>query len=162
MTSRMPMRLPRALLAVGLATLLPFLFCAGAVLATTDTRSAGWMTALLGYAAVVLALYGGVHWGFLLAAAEPRPSDRLRLALGVVPALIGWAALLITLVLPNEVGLGVLIVGYAAFALSESRLYSADLLPSGYMWLRWGHTLAVVTVLVALLVLRLLGAHIVV
>lgn len=156
------MRLPRALLAASLATLLPLVFCAVAVLATADSRAAGWMAALLGYGAVVLALFGGVHWGFLLFATEPRRIDRLRLALGVVPGLIGWAALLITLVLPNEIGLGVLIVGYAAFALSETRLYHAELLPSGYMWMRWAHTLVVVTVLVALLVLRLLGAHIVV
>jgi hypothetical protein len=155
------MHLPRALLAAGLATLLPFVLCAVAVLATTDARADGWMAALLGYGAVVLALFGGVHWGFLLVGTEPRPIDRLRLALGVVPGLIGWAALLIMLVLPNEIGLGVLIVGYAAFALSETRLYHAELLPRGYMWMRWGHTLVVVTVLVALLVLRLLGAHIV-
>jgi hypothetical protein len=160
MTLAMPMRLPRALLAASLATLLPFIFCAGAVLATTDTRAAGWMAALLAYGAVILALFGGAHWGFLLSS-EPRPVDRVRLALGVVPGLIGWAALLITLVLPAEVGLAVLIVGYAAFALSETRLYHDELLPSGYMWMRWGHTLAVVTVLVALLMLRLLGAHII-
>lgn len=156
------MRLPRALLAVVLATLLPFVFCAVAVLTTTDSRAGGWMAALLAYGAVVLALFGGVHWGSLLFAAEPRPADRLRLALGVAPALVGWATLLVTLVLPPEVGLGVLIAGYAAFALGETRLYHAALLPGGYMWLRWGHTLAVVTILAALLVLRLLGAHIVV
>jgi len=156
------MRLPRALLAVALATLIPFLFCAGAVLASEEARAAGWMTALLSYGALVLALFGGVHWGFLLLGGEPRADDRLRLALGVVPALVGWAALLVTLVLPNEIGLGVLIAGYAAFALSETRLYHAQLLSRGYMWLRWGHTLVVVTILAALLVLRLLGAHIVV
>jgi hypothetical protein len=156
------MRLSRALLAVALATLLPFLFCAVAVLDSTDARAAGWMTALLGYGAVVLALFGGVHWGLLLFAAEPRPADRLRLVLGVVPALVGWAALLVTIIFPGVVALGLLIVGYAAFALSETRLYHAGLLSRGYMWLRWGHTLAVVTVLVALLALRLLGAHIVV
>jgi hypothetical protein len=154
-------RLPRTVVGVAFATLLPFLFCAGAVLATTDSRAAGWMAALLAYGAVVLALFGGVHWGSLLFAAEPRPAGRLRLALGVVPALVGWATLLITLVLPGEVGLCLLIVGYAAFAFSETRLYQAELLSRDYMWLRWGHTLAVVTVLAALLALRLLGAHLV-
>jgi hypothetical protein len=155
------MRLSRGILAVGIATLLPLLFCAGAVLATTDGQSLGWMTALLSYGAVLLAMYGGVHWGFLLASPEARPADRLRLAFGVMPALVGWAALLVTLILPTEVGLGVLIVGFAGFALSETRVYHDQLLPAGYMWLRWGHTLAVVAVLVALLVLRLLGAHII-
>lgn len=161
MTPDMPARLPPSILAVGIATLLPLLFCAGAVLATSDSQSLGWMTALLSYGAVMLALYGGVHWGFLLSSPEPRPAGRLRLALGVVPALFGWAALLVTLILPAEVGLGVLIVGFAGFALSETRVYHDQLLPSGYMWLRWGHTLAVVAVLVALLVLRLLGARII-
>jgi hypothetical protein len=156
------MRLPRSVLAIGIATLLPLLFCAGAALATTDNQSLGWMTALLSYGAVLLAMYGGVHWGFLLASPEARPAaDRLRLALGVVPALFGWAALLVTLILPTDVGLGVLIVGFAAFALSETRVYHDQLLPAGYMWLRWGHTLVVVAVLVVLLVLRLLGARII-
>jgi hypothetical protein len=155
------MRLSRGILAVGIATLLPLLLCASAVLATTESQSLGWMTALLSYGAVLLALFGGVHWGFLLSSAEARPADRLRLALGVVPALFGWAALLVTLILPPEVGVGVLIVGFAAFALSETRVYHDQLLPAGYMWLRWGHTLVVVAVLVALLVLRLVGARII-
>jgi hypothetical protein len=155
------MRLPRSVLAIGIATLLPLLFCAGAVLATPDSQSLGWMTALLSYGAVLLAMYGGVHWGFLLSSAEPGPADRLRLALGVAPALFGWAALLVTQVLPPEVGLGVLIVGFAGFALSETRVYHDGLLTAGYMWLRWGHTLVVVAVLVLLLVLRLLGARII-
>lgn len=157
----MPTRLPAAVLALGLASLLPFVFCGVAVLAMPDARADAWMQALLGYGAVVLALFGGVHWGFALAAADVTPRDRLRVALGVVPALIGWAALLVTLVLPADVGLGVLITGFAITVLSEARLYRGGLVPSGYMWLRWAHSIAAVAILTGLLVLRLLGARII-
>ena len=36
-----------------------------------------------------------------------------------------------------------------------------ELLPGGYLWLRWALSVVVVTILVAVLLLRLLGAHIV-
>jgi hypothetical protein len=152
----MPTRLPSAALALGLAGLVPFVLCAIAALSMPDARTAGWITALLGYGAVTLALLGGVHWGLVLAQPEAGPKDRLRLALGVLPSLIGWAALLVTLVLPLEVGLAVLIAGFAATVLAEARLQRGGLVPSGYMWLRWAQSLVVVAILVTVLTLRLL------
>jgi len=51
--------------------------------------------ALVGYAAVVLAFLGAVHWGFVLLAPSMRPRlIRQALAWGVVPSLLGWLALL--------------------------------------------------------------------
>src|ERR1700678_2441350 len=99
----MAQRLPPTAVALGVAGLAPLLLCAIAALAVPDPRSAAWMAALLGYGAVALGLLGGVHWGLVLRAPEAGPRDRLRLALGVLPALIGWAALLVTLVLPSEI-----------------------------------------------------------
>jgi len=152
----MPKRLPPVALAVALAGLVPFIICAIAALSTSGDRAAGWITALLGYSAVTLAMLGGVHWGLVLAAPEPGPKDRLRLALGVLPSLIGWAALLLAPVLPSEVALAVLIAGFAATVLTEARLQRAGLMPSGYMWLRWACSLVVVAILVTVLTLRLL------
>jgi hypothetical protein len=152
----MPARLPPTALALGLAGLIPFLLCAIAALSMPDARAVGWITALLAYGAVTLAMLGGVHWGLVLAAPEAGPRDPLRLALGVLPSLIGWAALLVPLVLPIEVGLAVLIAGFAATVLTEAHLRRGGLVPSGYMWLRWGYSLVVVAVLVTLLTMRLL------
>jgi hypothetical protein len=157
----MAQRLPPTAVALGIAGLAPFLLCGIAALSVPDTRATAWIVALLGYGAVTLGLLGGVHWGLVLGAPEPAPRDRLRLALGVLPSLIGWAALLVTLVLPPEVGLGVLIAGFVAMVLTEARLARDDLVPAGYMWLRWGLSIAVVVILVTLLALRLLGARIV-
>jgi hypothetical protein len=43
--------------------------------------------------------------------------------------------------------------------LAEQRLYRQQLMPAGYLWLRWGLSFVVITLLAIVLVLRLLGAH---
>jgi hypothetical protein len=152
----MPQRLPRTAIALGIAALAPFVLCAIAALSASDGRAEVWIAALLGYGAVTLGLLGGVHWGLVLGAPEPGPRDWLRLALGLLPALIGWLALLVTLVLRAEFGLGVLTIGFAATILTEARLKRDGLVPPGYLWLRWGQSLVVVAILVTVLTMRLL------
>ena len=56
--------------------------------------------------------------------------------------------------------LAILIAGFAATVLTETQLRQKQLLPDGYLWLRWGLSLVVVAVLTTVLVLRLIGAHI--
>src|SRR5579872_4190612 len=97
----MPPRLPATALAIGLAGLVPFIGLGIAALATPDpVATQRWLLALVGYGALVLAFLGGVHWGFVLHPQLPADlpadarGDATRLGLGVLPSLIGWAALL--------------------------------------------------------------------
>jgi hypothetical protein len=165
----MSRRLPAAAIALGLAGLVPFVGLGIAALATRDEVEAGhYLQALVAYGAVVLAFLGGVHWGFVLhPAALPEGMsaderrDATRLGLGVLPSLIGFAALLTPLLAIPEIGLAVLIVGYLATTLTESRLRQGDQVPAGYMALRWGLSIVVLIVLVTVLALRLIGAKII-
>ena len=161
-------RLPTTALILGLAGLLPFIALALAALSSaSDTDTQRYLLALVAYGAVVLAFLGGVHWGFVLHpaalpegmdAAERR--DAARLGLGVLPSLIGWAALMTPLLGIPEIGLAVLIVGYIATIVTESQLRRRALVPGGYMAMRWGLSIVVLLVLITTLTLRLIGAKI--
>ena len=144
--------LPALAVLLGIGGLLAFIACG--VLAVTPSGERG-AQALAAYGAVILAFLGGVHWGFAL----PEPSgrgERLRLSLGVLPSLAGWVALLLTLAVNAEAGLGLLLIGFVATTLVEARGADAGLVPLGYMRLRYGLSALVVTVLTVVLVLRLL------
>jgi hypothetical protein len=118
------------------------------------------LSALMAYSAVILAFLGGVHWGLALDVEQPRRIARLQLILGVVPSLIGWGALLLAMAFPPEAGLALLIFGFIVTLFAEVRAGRAGRLPQSYIWLRWGLSVVVVAVLVTVLVLRLLGAHV--
>jgi hypothetical protein len=165
----MQSRLPPAAIGLGIAGLVPFIGLGIAALATSDDVAAQRiLLALVAYGAVILAFLGGVHWGFVLhPAALPAGMDAgtrrdaTRLGLGVLPSLIGFAALLTPLLGVPEVGLAVLIVGYLATIVTEMRLRRRDLVPAGYMTLRWALSVVVLIVLVVVLALRLIGAKII-
>lgn len=77
---------------LGIAGLLPFV--AGA--AALWTLPPEWLglaaNALLAYAALIVTFLGGIHWGL----AMPQPAlRRKQLLWGVLPSLLGWAALLL-------------------------------------------------------------------
>jgi hypothetical protein len=78
---------PPVAAALGYAGAIPFL--AGATGVALALLPAG---PLLAYGAVILAFMGGIHWGLGMPGALP---DGRRLGLSVVPALLGWAALLL-------------------------------------------------------------------
>ncbi len=155
MTSRMP---PFVYL-LGVAGLIPFVACGIAALSPGSSQGAG-LIALIGYAAVVLGFLGGVHWGLVLAPAASPLLQRARLVLGVAPALIGWLALVLAVMASPEFGLAVVIVGYIATVVVESRWARLEVLPGGYMALRWGVSVVVIITLVTVLGLRLIGASI--
>ena len=126
-----------------------------AVMLLLDRLDARTLGALIAYGAVILAFLGAVHWGFALAAtaeAETRHA-RTRLTLGVVPALIGWGALL----LPPWAGLTVLICGFLVVWATEEGAAREGLVPTRYLWLRRLLTLAVVVILSATLMGVLIG-----
>ena len=152
------MRRPLPLLAwlLGLAGLIPFAACGYGSLTPGGDPAA---LALAAYGAVILAFLGGVHWGFAL----PEPSgrgERARLGLGVLPSLVGWVALLLVIAVNAEAGLALLVVGFLATTVVEARGAKLGLVPQGYMMLRYGLSAAVVTILVAVLLLRLLQVHV--
>ncbi len=149
-----------------------------------------WLLALCGYGAVILSFLGGVHWGFVLGAVRPGASStdassadvssadvsstdmpstggalapvrtRYRLVLGVLPALGGWAAILVMFAGQVVVALVILIAGFVLFAGAESELRQRGLVPPGYLLMRWGLTLVVVLVLGAVVAMRVLGGRI--
>ncbi len=155
-------RLPLLAILLGIAGLIPFIVCGLGALTINLARAQAMLWGLMGYGAVILSFLGGVHWGFALAPPEgelmqtPR-AQRLRLVLGVVPALIGWAALFSSLALPSWLGLCLLIAGFIGTAVVEHRGSQRGLVPLRYMWLRWGLTAVVVAMLVTVLTLRILG-----
>ena len=160
------MKLPATAILLGVGGLIPFAVCGFLAVATVDPFSTTWLLALIFCGAVILSFLGGVHWGLALSdartglAPETGEQNRLRFGLGVLPSLIGWAAAFATVAIGPEVALAVLIGGFTATLITETRLQRRALLPPGYLWLRWGLSLAVIAVLVAVLVLRLTGEHI--
>ena len=156
---------------LGVAGLIPFLACAYAATAWTGVPASNALLALLAYGAVTLSFLGGVHWGFALGEPStllPPPAasglriDQMRLLLGVVPSLVGWVALLVQIVFASaESGLAVLIAGFVGAVAVEAQARQRALVPARYMWLRWLLSIIVVAVLTTVLVLRLLGARII-
>lgn len=85
----MPSPVPPVAATLGYAGAIPFI--AGAMAIAWGLEPSP-LPALLGYGAVILSFMGGIHWGVGMAGAAP---DRHRLVLSVVPALLGWLALLL-------------------------------------------------------------------
>jgi len=140
---------------LGLAGLIPFIGCALGSIGPNADQAA---LALVAYGAIILAFLGGVHWGFALIEPDGR-RERTRLGLGVVPSLVGWAAVLLTIALGADAGLVLLVLGFIALTVVEARALQAGLMPHGYMWLRWVLSVVVIVTLVSAVLLRLSGAR---
>ncbi len=138
--------------------LIPFVVCGLAALGPDPDTAARILDALIGYAAVALTFIGGIHWGFELQSDQHQGSiSRTRLALGVLPLLVGWISLVLPLVVAPWVSLVLLIIAYIAAVLAEHEAGRRNLLPPRYLWVRWGFTVVAVAMLVTVLTLRLLG-----
>ncbi len=155
--------LPSFAILLGLAGLLPFLFCSLGALSLSSDASTRSLLALVAYGATILAFLGGVHWGLALDGSD-LPSDRVqrvRFGLGVVPSLIGWAALLVTFIGLPSTGLLVLTAGFVATTVVEAQAARRGLMPQRYMWLRWGLSIVVVVCLVSVTLIRAFGGRVV-
>jgi hypothetical protein len=161
--------------------LVPFLGCAYLACAWQTSSEARGMISLLAYGAVILSFLGGIHWGWVLAEGEvddlglpvagrvgglptniPSRVQKGRIALGILPALIGWVALLIGILAPAPaIGLCVLIAGFIATMIGEQGGHRYGFLSKRYLWLRWVLTIVVVAVLTTVVVLRLTGARVI-
>ena len=95
--------LPQGLTALGYAGLLPFAACVLAVALLEGEARAFAVRALVAYGAGILSFLGAVHWGLLLR--QPDAAAPVRLAIGVLPSLTGWLALL----LPDRYALALLV-----------------------------------------------------
>lgn len=85
-----PHRIPRPILAYGLAGVLPFL--ALPLLALVPAWQAPALAALAAYAALILSFLGGARWGL----EASRPAPRLgTVTLAMAPTLAGFALLLL-------------------------------------------------------------------
>ena len=154
-------RLPILAVVLGILGLIPFLACTVGIIAfPRDVPVPNLVHAIIAYGAVILSFLGAVHWGFAL---EPSPAltapgqaatDRKRLALGVLPALGGWAALLVSLGSSALVAILVLILGFLATTLVEAQAARRGALPGGYMMLRWVLTAVVLLCLIVVLLAR--------
>lgn len=78
---------------LGFGGLIPFVGLAAALWLVPPVDRALAGMALLGYGATIVSFLGGIHWGLAMreGLAQPMPS----LLWGVVPSLLGWAALLL-------------------------------------------------------------------
>ncbi len=127
--------LPHPARLLGPAGLLPFAGLALLCWLGPPAWRAAAPGALLAYGATILAFLGAVHWGLALRARPGEEgADWPRIGLGVVPALLGWVALL----LPTGTGLVLLTLGILGVAAAETAGARAGLVPRGYLGLRWG------------------------
>jgi len=143
--------------------LVPFIACGLAALGQNADPADRMLGALIDYAAVVLAFSGGIYWSLSLLPTQPVPAleTRWRLLFGVVPPLLGWAALVASSWLAPWIGLLVLIGGYVVTVVMERQTGQHSVLPAQYIWLRWGFTIIAVAMLTTVLTLRLLGQTVV-
>lgn len=115
--------------------LLPFVALAIAVWMPWEPwQLAKLQAALVAYAAVILSFLGGVHWGLVLATPN---LDRARawnaLLWGVMPALLGWLALLMLMLgLP-----GWLVLGFLVGDFWLARLVDGSLMPTYAVPAQW-------------------------
>lgn len=131
-----------------------FYFAFGAVGHIPDTADR-MLVALIDYSALVLAFAGGVHWGLGLWPGSVRAS--VRFAAGVLPLIVAWVALLLSQLVAPPWALALLMAGYLATVLTEQHAARRFLVPSRYVWLRWGFSGVAMAMMGLVLVLKGIG-----
>ncbi|MEL6421109.1 MAG: DUF3429 domain-containing protein [Pseudomonadota bacterium] len=164
--------IPRTALLLGWAGVLPFAATALASIVGPEPLASFAGKALLGYGAVILGFMSGVQWGIAMfvgyqgagarsgdAGSDERrvaaPVDRGRLAISVVPALVGFGALLIP---SGTFALGVLIAGFAGLLAYDLATVRAGRAPAWYGSLRVQLTSAVIAILGVAMVTAVIAA----
>jgi hypothetical protein len=152
-------RLPPMAILLSVAGLIPFVV--SSLFAARSAVEGGneGLLALVSYGAVILSFIGAVHWGFVLEGSK-QPLERARLSLAVVPALLGWSAVLLAIWHHAPLGLVLLIAAYIGTVIVEGRGRHYNLVPRSYLILRWGLTVVAVALMTTVVVLRLLGSNI--
>lgn len=131
--------MPRPALVLGFAGLLPFLAGSAGAWAADSPAYIIVINMQMAYGAVILSFLGAVHWGLAMAQDDARWR---RLGFPVMPALAGWLALM----LPNPLGLVLLVLGFVAVFFADLR---SPRLPPWYKALRKPLTLVTILCLAA-------------
>ena len=132
---------------LGLLGVLPFV--AMTVAGVTDT-SVGVDNArfvLRAYGGIILSFLGGIQWGLAIRNSDGNARTRQglnpMLTLSIVPSLIGWVGLLVK----EQLGFGLLIVGFALVLISDVRVVNMGIAPRWYLRLRYPLTAIVISCL---------------
>jgi hypothetical protein len=148
--------------ALSLAGLIPFIILGGVVLLDPVASDIA-IQVLISYGAVILSFIGAVHWGFALRdTAHPvngvpltpavLGAERKLLMFGVVPAIIGWIALLAALHFQAPgVALFLLLAGFFITIVVETIGRGRGVVAGNYLVMRW--TVSVVVLIILLIVL---------
>jgi len=151
------------------AGLVPFLAAAVAVLLDpVDTPVA--VQVLISYGAVILSFVGAVHWGFALRdTAHPLPGamtpqmlgyERQLLLFGIVPALLGWLALLAMIHFAAPLlAMFLLLAGFFLAIVVETIGKGRGVVAGNYLVLRWVVSIVVMLVFVFVLFFLLTGTR---
>lgn len=147
--------MPAIAIALSLLGLVPLVFFAFGAVGHIPETAERMLVSLIDYAALLLSFAGGVHWGLALAPEAVRPS--VRFGAGVLPLIVAWVGLVLAQMVSPTVALAVLILGYLAMVLTEHRAAQRLLVPSRYVWIRWGFSVVAMVMMVMVLILRGLG-----
>lgn len=138
---------PRLAILLGYAGLIPFISGAIGIWITPPAWRTDVLTALLHYAAVILAFMGAIHWGLAMARERQDDAAHRQLGLSVLPALLGWLA--ISSGLPALLALPLLISGFIGLYLADVHAVKLELAPRWYTALRKPLTAVVLISLLA-------------
>lgn len=151
MTSIFRSGIPLFALILGLGGLVPFVGLALASI-VDPLRMSIWVASCMSYGAIILSFVGALHWAFAMTASEL--TDRRRRATygwSVVPALIGWAGILVLPFWAWATAI-ILVTGFWMHYLQDRRLARLIALPGWYLPLRMILTsVATISILVSAL-----------
>jgi hypothetical protein len=121
---------------LGYGGLLPFVALAAAVW-VDSSRSSLWGDALLVYGAVILSFVGALHWGFAMSQSDMSAHQRTHCFVwSVVPALLGWIALLVKYAISPKYACVLLVAGFLLHFWQDKRLVKWVSMPIWYLPLR--------------------------
>lgn len=139
-----PTKVPAIPLWLGAAGLIPFIVLAGAIWVVPEDYQSLAYSWLRSYAAVILSFVGAIHWGVAMAQQDIGERDRdLMLMWSVIPALVGWGGMLLSL----RPGLLIVAAMFIAHYSMDKQLATRVTMPEWYLALRRGLTFVVVACL---------------
>jgi hypothetical protein len=139
-------RVPHAAKWLGAAGVIPFVTIAISGPFLSDPLKYSTFLALIAYGAVILSFLGGIHWGLSITPSrEERPDGASFQGLGVsvLPALIGWVALLVA----PSVGIFILAIAFGLVLIVDLAASRKGEAPAWYPSLRWPLTVTVIAAL---------------
>jgi Protein of unknown function (DUF3429) len=141
--------IPKAAFWLGTAGLIPFVVIASAVWALPEAYTPPLLFWITSYAAVILSFSGALHWGMAMLHADMTEQDQsVFMTWSVVPALVGWVALL----MPVKTGVLLLAATFVIQYAADRQLAQRFRVPAWYLRLRASLTSVSVLCLVLVLV----------